>query len=147
MNFRVLLLALDKVVVDANIFVSALLKDSTTRRMLLNTHSNLFAPDFLMKELLKYAPEFARRLGVRESEVVSSIESLFLLSEITLVPHLEYCGYMKAAVEASPDINDVPYFALAMKLNSAIWSQDSRLKKQPKVMVFNTAEILKLGLL
>ena len=48
------------------------------------------------------------------------------------------------AKEISPDPDDVPYLALALKLGCAIWSNDKELKKQSVVKVYNTQEILQL---
>lgn len=50
---------------------------------------------------------------------------------------------MEEAVAVSPDADDAMYFALAMKHNCAVWSNDKALKKQDKVMVFGTSELLR----
>jgi len=39
---------------------------------------------------------------------------------------------------------DVPYLALALKYNCSVWSYDKNIKKQNKVKVCNTKEILEL---
>ena len=44
----------------------------------------------------------------------------------------------------SPDINDTEYFALALKLKCSIWSNDKKLKKQNKVKVYSTEEIVRV---
>ena len=38
--------------------------------------------------------------------------------------------------------NDIDFLALAMKLKLALWSNDSLLKKQNKVEVFSTMDLL-----
>ncbi|MBI2152065.1 hypothetical protein HYU21_05030 [Candidatus Woesearchaeota archaeon] len=36
------------------------------------------------------------------------------------------------------------YFALALKLNCALWSNDKKLREQSEVKVYNTYELVKL---
>ena len=42
----------------------------------------------------------------------------------------------------SPDADDTAYIALALHLNCPIWSNDKKLKKQDKVKVITTKELL-----
>jgi predicted nucleic acid-binding protein len=130
--------------VDANIIVSALLKNSGTRKMLLSDKMpKLFVPEFIRQELFKYMGEFSKRLGVRESELEKAMVGLLDASKIEMVQASEYSEFMEKALETSPDPKDAPYFALALKLDCPIWSQDFALKKQSAVKVFSTAELLK----
>jgi len=45
----------------------------------------------------------------------------------------------------SPDINDVPYLALALKLNCPVWSNDRKLKNQNAVRIYSTQEIIRIS--
>ena len=130
---------------DANIAVSAFLRESTTRRLLLDSDlPRLIAPEFMNDELAKHSGEFAKKLGVTEAGVEGIIAELFEAAEIELVPVKIYAPLLRKAAEISPDANDVPYFALAMKFNCPIWSQDSALKSQSIVRVLSTKEIIQL---
>ena len=62
---------------------------------------------------------------------------------IEFVPVEEFKDFLKEAELTCPDPDDIEYFALALKLNCPIWSEDIRLKKQSKVKVFSTSELLK----
>jgi predicted nucleic acid-binding protein len=68
----------------------------------------------------------------------------FLEKEIEFVSFEEFEEFYKEAEQISPDPNDVQYFALALKLDGAIWSNDKALKKQFIVEVLSTGEIIKL---
>ncbi len=61
---------------------------------------------------------------------------------IEIVPAYEYSGFLSEAREITPDIKDAEYFALALKLGCPLWSQDSKLKKQSKVEVLTTKDLL-----
>ncbi len=42
----------------------------------------------------------------------------------------------------APHARDVQYFALALSFNAAIWSNEKAFKKQSKVKVFSTSELI-----
>lgn len=46
------------------------------------------------------------------------------------------------AKKITPDKDDSPYFAIALYKNCRIWSNDSLLKNQNRVIVINTKELL-----
>ncbi len=56
----------------------------------------------------------------------------------------ELLNKTEKAEEITPDPDDMAYFALALKLNCAIWSNDKKLKPQDKVEVYNTHELDKI---
>ena len=136
-------MALDSLVVDANIVVAALLKDSTSRRLLLRARKiRLYTPEFINEELSKYLGEFSKRLKVKEAELKLAIGRLMLASKMEVVPLREYSEFIGEAREITPDVKDAEYFALALKLGCPLWSQDAKLKKQSKVEVLSTKELL-----
>ena len=47
-------------------------------------------------------------------------------------------------MKISPHSKDVPYFALALAFNAAIWSDEKAFKKQNKVKIFSTEELKKI---
>jgi len=51
---------------------------------------------------------------------------------------------MKEADNLSPDIKDSQYFALAMKFNCSIWSNDKKLKEQDIINIYSTSDLLKI---
>ena len=48
------------------------------------------------------------------------------------------------AFELAPHKKDVQYFALALKFDCPIWSDEVKFKKQSSVNVYNTSEVLEL---
>ncbi len=129
-------------VIDANIMAAALLKDSKTRELLLGCSFQLFAPDFLSEELGKYSCYFAEKLGKTGEEVKSALEELFERAKIVQVPRTECEAFLPFGIDASPDLKDALYFALALKLGIPIWTNDKKLKKQEVVEIISTQDIL-----
>lgn len=66
-----------------------------------------------------------------------------LLSVVNFAGPEEYSRCMPEAKKVSPDPDDVDFFALALKLDCPIWSEDRLLKEQEAVRVCSTSEILK----
>jgi len=143
-NKKMVFLAPPKIVVDANVLVSALLKNSVTRKVLLgNNTPQMFAPEFIKEELFKYSEEFAKRLKISQIQTKEALELLFGASKICVLHSSEYFNQMPEALQACPDKKDAPYFAVALKLGCPLWSNDLALKKQNKVTIYSTAELLK----
>lgn len=134
-----------ELVVDANVIFAALIKNSTTRKLLLlRTPSllTLYTTPFILEEVFKYLGYLAGKTGTEKSELLEMLMELFLSAEINIIPENQLRPYMKEALKVSPDKNDAQYFAIAMSRNCPIWSNDKRLKRQSKIKVINTADLL-----
>jgi len=131
-----------KLVVDANIIISALISSKgKTCDLIFNDSINLSAPDYLFEELKKHKKEILVKSGLSESDL-----NLFLAlisSRIKMADKPEFKRHLNEAEKITPDPNDMEYFALALKLGCAIWSNDKELKKQNKVNIYSTPELLK----
>jgi len=127
-------------VVDANILFAALIKDSKTIELLFSDFAMFFAPEFILEEFHKHKDEILQKTNRSPEEFDSIFE---ILKEIIIVvPEEEYEDMIPAAEKIAPDAGDIPYFALALKLNIPIWSNDKRLKAQSHVNVYSTKELL-----
>ena len=131
-------------IVDANILFSFFKTDSLRRDLiekLPNLGYKLISPDFVMEELLKEKDKIMKFAKINE------IGFLFLFSlierKIETIPWKEYEKWMEKAKKIVPHIKDTPYFALALSLNAAIWSDEKAFKKQNKVKIFSTEELKK----
>ncbi|TXT53232.1 MAG: putative nucleotide-binding protein, containing PIN domain [Promethearchaeota archaeon] len=73
-------------------------------------------------------------------------EYLNLLEDlITIIQKEEISPFMDQAHELSPDPKDVVYLALALALDSHIWSNDKQLKNsQKQIMVYSTSDLVEL---
>ena len=64
-----------------------------------------------------------------------------IFENIKTVKIEEYVEYMEEAKNLAPHERDIPYFALALAKNCAIWSNEKAFKKQQKVKVFSTNDL------
>ncbi|MBI2151516.1 hypothetical protein HYU21_02195 [Candidatus Woesearchaeota archaeon] len=129
-----------EVIVDANILFAGLIKASTTALLLFDPNFKYYAPEFVLEEFMKYSELIQIKMKRTREEFVTIMHQLHQVIEV--VPKEEYETFMNEAKEISPDDNDVMYFALALKMKCGIWSNDSKLKEQNKVTIYNTKELL-----
>jgi predicted nucleic acid-binding protein len=131
-----------KLVVDANILFSCLIKEGKTIELFLNPFLNLYSPEFVLEEFKKHGQEILNKTHRTEKEFNKIFKIIKEL--ITLIPLGEIEDYFKEAEKFCPDENDLDYFALALKLNCPIWSTDKKLKKQEKIKVYSTEDLVKM---
>lgn len=128
-------------VVDANVLFSALIKEGFTTELMFSDQIRLFAPEFLLEEFFKHENEILEKTKRNKDDFSDILEILKLIIKIT--PAEEFDIYTTEAEAISPDPDDVQYFALALKLQCGIWSNDKMLKEQNSVSVYSTEEIAK----
>ena len=134
-----------ELILDANVLFSALLANSTTRKLLFNPQLKLYAPEYLISELEEHLgsdSELIEKLNQTEEETGIVVHEL--LHNVETIPSGEYRYSIEKAMKISPDEYDAPYLALALHLKLPVWSNDKRLKDQKIVRIYNTKEILGL---
>ena len=136
-----------RLVVDTNILFS-FFRDNPVRFVIINSEDlglKLSTPEYAIDELRTNRADLLKYSGLRARELQLAIKSLG--SFVRTKPTTVFRDCRAEARKISPDRKDAPFFALALKLESAIWSNEPRLKRQTAVKVFNTSELLgKLGL-
>jgi predicted nucleic acid-binding protein len=130
-----------KLVVDANILFAALIKEGLTAELLISDKLQLFAPEFLFTEFIKYEELILKKTHRSREEFNQFLE--LLKEQITIIPKKEITPFIDKAEKYSPDPKDTVYLALAFALKSNIWSNDKRLKQdQQKIMVYSTEKLI-----
>jgi predicted nucleic acid-binding protein len=131
-------------IIDTSIIITALLKESPVRKIILNPNFKFYVPDFLLYEVNKNMKSIRKRTGLTEIELKKVISLIF--SNITVVPIKFYTSKWKDAEEIIGDIDrdDTPFFALALTIpNDGIWSNDPHFLKQNKIKIWKTTDLMK----
>lgn len=128
------------VTVDANILFAALLKDSATRKLWFNPELALFAPVFMLVEFNKYQSDLKGKYGGTAGDFESLCNKI--LSQVKFITDEELKPFLPAAATLSSDSKDWLYFACALKEDTIIWSQDKEMKKQHRIQVKTTTELM-----
>ena len=129
------------VIIDANVLFSALIKTGITSRLLFDDRLKLFAPGFLFEELERHKSDVLDRSIIPEEYFFPFLN--ILKRRISIIPDTDFVGMLQRGIEISPDPKDHVYFALALKLNCGIWTQEKAAKlKQDQVPIYDTNDIL-----
>lgn len=131
-------------VVDANIIFSCLIAKGLVFEVFLlnklNPQFRFIAPEFLFIEINRHFEEIIKRSKLLPLELSKIFN--FLKQEIEFIPKEEFKDFFPLGKKISPDAEDAPYFALALRFNCGIFSGDKRLKEQVKIKIFSPRELL-----
>jgi predicted nucleic acid-binding protein len=132
-----------KLVIDTNRIMAGLLKESTSRKIILDSQFVFYAPDYIETELFKHREYLIKKAKMTESDFDTLLNTL--LGQITLVPFEDFEQDYSRAIQImeSVDENDAPFLAvgLALKLDG-IWTEDRHFLRQDLIRVFHTSDLI-----
>ena len=134
-----------KLVLDTNILLSALIKNSTTRKIIVESEWDLYYPEMSFHEVRKYKELVLNKSGMQEQDYTKLIN--YLLKHIILVPdEIIYENLEKAKnIMHNIDPDDVVFIATKLSIaDSIIWSDDTDFDKQNQIKVLKSKEVSKL---
>jgi len=129
-----------KIVVDANILISALL-GGKPRFILFDSRFQFLTTKFTLKEVEKHVSEISQKSGVPEREIKEAI-SLFPLQIVSRDYYKDYLGKAKKLIQKI-DPDDADILALYLKEKTFLWSEDKDFEKvQPKINLLKTEDLI-----
>jgi len=132
-----------RLVLDTNILISALIRESITRKILVMSGIEFLVPEFTFEEINKHKNEILKKSKLKTSQF--DLLMATLKENLMIIPKYEI-RRIKEAKEIMDNIdpNDTIFIALALStLNDGIWSDDIHFKRQNVVKVWNTEELVK----
>ncbi|MDI6916566.1 MAG: PIN domain-containing protein [Thermoplasmatales archaeon] len=133
-----------RLVVDTNILLSALIKKSATRKILLHPGFEFYAPEHIFYEIENHKNEVIKKSGLSEEEFYIVLDSV--LTNAIITPENEFAKYIPRAWDIMKNIDpdDFPFLALALSFeNDGIWTNDKHFFRQKEVKVWRTKDLLK----
>lgn len=133
-----------QLVVDSNILVS-FFRQNPVRFLIVNSRlfdMDLFIPEYSIEELKSNKAEILKYSGLNLEQFENSLSDLQKFVNVVL--NASFKDYETEAKRISPHDKDIPFFALALKLGCNIWSNEPAFKRQSRIKVFNTKELLEL---
>ncbi len=130
-----------KIVLDTNIILSALIKDSLTRKIIKSAEFEFFAPSFSLSEINKYKKYVCEKSLLTEKQFDVLLKNLF--ESIDIVPISFYENHLDDSKKLISDVKDVPFLACAIALSADIWSDDMDFQKQKKIKIYTTQDFIK----
>ncbi len=137
-----------RLVLDTNILIAALVRDSVIREILIHSAIKCFVSEFIFKEVEKYKDEIIQKSCLSNNEFTSLLESI--KEHLILVSDKEIHHKEEAEQIMEPiDIKDSIFIALALSTdNAGIWSEDKHFEQQKKIKVWKTKDVMRvLGIL
>lgn len=133
-----------RLVLDTNVFLSALLRRSFTRAALVHPRLELIMPEFALAEIARHFPAIAERMGVPADAARLTLE--LLLGNVRTVPLTEYASHMRSAEDLVRDVDpdDAPFVALSLASACPIWTQDKALLDAKDIRTVSTQEVVRL---
>ncbi len=127
------------IVTDANVLISSLIKEGKSIEILLNPLFSFYSPEFANEEFLEHGEEIiekTHRSGEDFIEIFSQLKEIINFVKVDF-----YKENLKEAANICSDKDDLDYFALALKLNCQIWSNDKRMKEQQRIRIYSTKDM------
>lgn len=131
-------------VIDSNILLASLIRDSTVRKIIVESGWEFYYPEMSFHEVRKYKDLVLEKSGMNEEEYTELLNHL--LKHITIVPDEQIKGNIEKANEVlgKIDPDEVVFLAIAFSIdNATIWSDDAHFEKQNSVRVFKTQHIMR----
>jgi len=132
-----------RLILDSNILISALIRDSKTREIILKSGFEFFHPRIAIENLNKYKELIIQKSGLDELEYEIILKEM--VSRIALIDNAVFLDKLKEAnrIMDKIDIEDVVFIALALSIqNDGIWTDDSHFQKQKKIKIYRTEDIV-----
>lgn len=132
-----------RLIVDTNIILSALIKDSTTRYIITHIDAELITIGFSEKEISKYKAMILKKANINEFEFEAILrelkEQLIILDDRIIQKNMIEARKIMDTI----DQDDTPFIAASLATNSDIWSDDKHFERQNKVKVWKTKDLEK----
>jgi predicted nucleic acid-binding protein len=132
------------IVLDTNVLISALIRDSITRKIIIESSFDFYFPEISFFEILKHKHYILKKSGYDDKMFDTILGTLF--EYIKLVPLGIFESELSKAYEVMKDIDidDSVFLATAVVLNASIWSDDLDFAKQKLVKIVKTKELIGL---
>ena len=127
-------------VLDNNIFFSLMNPKSVNSYLFSSLKTKFFSPEYVKSELNKYREICLLKSNLSEHEF--EIRQIEIEDSIKFFKSFEYENFLRIASNTLSDPKDSPYLALALSINSAIWSNDPHFRQQSLAKVFTTKELI-----
>jgi len=135
-----------KLVIDTNVLISALIRDSVTRKIIVYSGLDLYYPEISLHELRKHEKETISKTKLAKGNYRETLSKLF--EYIELIPEEMILKSLNEAkkIMLRIDPDDVVFIASALSIDADIWTNDKDFNKQNKIKIWYTEDLIKLFL-
>lgn len=130
-----------RLVVDTNVFISALVKDAMARKLVTHLDAELLTIGLVKEEIAAHEKELVAKTHVTSEELWRVLDCLF--DRVVILNDQLVQSKMPEAkrIMDSIDRDDTPFIAAALATESAVWSDDAHFQKQDRIKVYRTRDL------
>ncbi len=133
-----------KIVIDSNRLIAALIKEGTTREILLDKNFEFFAPEHIKDEISSHKYEIILKSGLNEEEFEILVQLMF--DFIKIIPKGDYSQFVDELKTEIKDIDDIPYLAVCWLIDAdGIWTHDPHFFNQNKFKIMTNIDMLNIS--
>lgn len=134
-----------KLVVDTNRIIAALIRNSTSRKILLSDKFGFLTVGITKSEIEEHKEEIMNKANISEEDfnkIFSLLFSkIFVASDVVIEKMMEEAKQIMDKID--PD--DTPFISLALAIeNDGIWSDDKHFEQQNSIKTWRTEALLKI---
>lgn len=129
-----------QLVVDANVLFAVIIGRGKTLRLFFSDKLEFLAPAFLFEEIDNNKPLISKLSGISDEKIDLLLSRI--KARIRVVYPDEVKAFKEEALRLCPHPKDSAYFTVALAFKAAIWSREKEFKKQDKIEVFTTVELI-----
>lgn len=134
-----------KLIIDTNVLISAILKDSLARKILFNPKFEFYVCEFVFEEIAEHFQEIIKKSGLSSKDLMNLLNEI--KGQISIIPSEIFSQKLESAdrIIGNIDKKDIPLAALALAIpNEGIWTNDKHFLGQKKIKAWATAELMGL---
>ena len=134
-----------KIVLDANIFIAALLGSRATLTIITSQHYIFYVPKIILEEIRKYKSFICGYSKQSSEEFDTNLNSLLVF--INVLESIEYEPFMQESkVAMTRDVKDADYLACALAIRADfIWTNDKDFSTQHIILTKTTQQFIDEG--
>ena len=130
-------------VADTNVLFSFFNRKSRARELSTLPELSIRSPKFALEEIKDHKSDIINVFSLSKAQfslIMKMLDNMF----VKFIPLREYVKLFEEAMNISPDPDDVDFFALALKMDCPVWSNDSHFMMQSGIKVFKTEDLVEL---
>ena len=134
-----------RLVIDTNVFMAGLLKDSIVRKVLSSENIQFFIPEHALDELEKHKNTLIKKVNINVAEFDEMVS--LLLENIELVPESKIKAKFNEAEDVMKDIDikDSPFMAAVLSIEcDGLLTFDEHFQKQNKIKIFKIKDLINI---
>ena len=140
-----------KIVVDSNILFAFFWKKSTFTELYNKEELELYTPEYALEEINKYEEEIIKKAKITKKEF--NERKIILAQRINFIPLDKYSLHFNTVKDLAKNftkeeyeefLSDIDFLSLALELKSPLWTHDQLLKKQNRMPILTTKEIIEI---